>query len=341
MKTIDRALLSAAALLALGATASATENGITHVDLGYFAILGGLGTPPGEFFASLDYNQIFSSRFNDRNGNPVKVNLGPLGQYPVKFLANTSAGVLNVAYEFPTALPFLADAHIGTAAYFIGAGARAEAQDSILGRVAGSGETIGGFGDATFIPFFLQFNLPGTFTHVLVSPVEFTAPTGSYNRNDPIGANVGTNYFSYRPAIVTTYLNPQGLELDLNINGSFNSTNEATHYRSGDEFSFTYAAIQHFSPRFGAGLEGYYYKQFTGDTLNGVEVNTVRPASPLVPFDPTNQGPGNKGQVFAIGPAFTYNYSPVVGANVRYQHEVFSDNRRQGEVLWAKVFAAF
>ena len=341
MKAFKHALLATAALAALGGAARATENGATHVDLGYFAILGGFGTPPGELFASLDYNQIFASRFNDRNGNPIKVNLGPLGQYPIKFLGNVSAGVLNVAYEFPTVLPFFTDAHIGTAFYINGVGARAEAQDSILGRVAGSGETIGGFGDATFIPFFLQFNLPSAFLHVLLSPVEFTAPTGSYKVNDPIGANVGTNFFSYRPAIVTTYLNPQGLELDLNVNASFNSTNDATHYKSGDEFSFTYAAIQHFSPKFGAGLEGYYYKQFTGDKLNGVEVNTVRPVSAFVPFDPTNQGPGNKGQVFAIGPAFTYNFAPTAGVNFRYQHEVFSDNRRQGEVLWAKVFAAF
>ena len=340
MKAFKHALLAATALLAFGGAARATENGATHVDLGYFAILGGFGTPPGEPFLAADTNVILTSRFNDRNGNPIKANLGPFGQYPIKFLGNTTAEVINGAYEFPYVIPYL-NAHIGIAAYAFVAGARAEAQDRILGRVSGSGETVGGLGDTTFIPFFLQFDLPTAFTHVLISPVEFTAPTGEYSKNDPIGANIGLNTFSYRPAIVTTYLNPKGLELDLNINGSFNGTNSATHYQSGDEFSFTYAAIQHFSPKFGAGLEGYYYKQFTGDKLDGVEVNTVRPVSAFVPFDPTNQGPGNKGQVFAIGPAFTYNYTPTVGANLRYQHEVFSDNRRQGEVLWGKIFAAF
>ena len=340
MKAFKHALPVAAALLAFGSAARATENGATHVDLGYFGILGGFGTPPGEPFLSLDVNQVISSRFNDRNGNPIKANLGVFGQYPIKFLGNTTAEVINGAYTFPTLVPYL-NAHIGVAAYTFFAGARAEAQDALRGRVAGSGETVGGLGATTVIPFFLQWDLPTAYTHVLLSPVEFTAPTGQYNKNDPIGANVGLNYFSYRPAFITTYLNPQGLELDLNLNGSFNGTNSATHYQSGDEFSTTFSAIQHFSPKYGVGFQGYYYKQFTGDKLNGVEVNTVRPVSAFTPFDPLNQGPGNKGQVFAIGPAFTYNYTPTIGANFRYQHEVFSDNRRQGEVLWGKIFAAF
>ncbi len=340
MTIVKAALLAATAILGLGTAARATEFGQTHVDLGYLGILGGFSPPVGQVYLRADTNVVFSNTLNDRNGNPLKANLGPLGQYPVKYLGNTVAEVLSFAYVPDYVLPFL-NARVGTAAYTYYGGGRAEAQETIFGRVSGSGETVTGLGDTTFIPFFISFEAPGAYLHVNLSPAEFTAPTGQYDRNDPIGANVGQNYFSYRPAVVVTYLNPHGLELDANTNLSFNGINGATHYKSGDEFSVTFAAIQHFSPALGLGFEGYYYKQFTGDRQNGVEVNTVRPLSAFVPFDPLNQGPGNKGQVFAIGPAMTYNFTPTVATDIRYQHEVFSDNRRQGEVLWGKVSASF
>lgn len=340
MKALGTALLAGSALLATANGAAATEDGLTHVDLGYLAILGGFAPPTGQPYLRADTNVVLSSRSNDRNGDPVKLDLGTLGRSRVKVLANTSAEVLSFAYVPDVVLPIL-DARVGVAAYTFYAGARAEAQTRILGRVSGSGETVSGLGDTTFIPIFLNFDLPKAYLHVNLSPAEFTAPTGRYDRTDPIGANIGLNYISYRPAIVATYLDPRGHELDLNASLSFNGTNGATHYTSGDEFGMTFAALQHVSPGLAVGVEGYYYRQFTGDRLDGVEVNTVRPASAFVPFDPLNQGPGNKGQVFAIGPAVTYNPTPRVATDLRVQHEVFSDNRRQGDVLWAKVSASF
>ncbi len=334
------AVLAASALLLGGTAGRATENGQTHVDLGYLALMGGFTPPLGEIYFRADTNVVLSNRLNDRNGNPVKVNLGPYGQAPVKFQANTVAEVLSFAYVPDYVVPWL-NARIGISAYTYYAGARAEGQETILGHVAGSGETRSGLGDTTVIPVFLHWDLPSAYLHVNLSPAEFSAPSGDYDRSDPLGASTGLNYFSYRPAVVVTYLNPQGLELDLNTNLAFNGTNGATHYTSGDEFSVTFAALQHFSPALALGLEGYYYKQFTGDRLDGVEVNSIAPTSAFAPFDPLNQGPGNKGQVFAIGPAVSYNVTSTIAADIRYQHEVFSDNRRQGEVLWGKMSASF
>jgi hypothetical protein len=344
--TVSRRPLRAAAVLAalvfaLGVPAAeATENGQTHVDLGYLGILGGITPPLGEVYLRADTNVVWSGTLNDRNGNPVKVNLGPYGQAPVKYQGNSVAEVLSFAYVPDYVIPIL-NARIGISAYTYYAGARAEGQERIFGEVSGSGESRSGLGDTTVIPFFLHWDLPNSDLHVNVSPAEFTASTGDYDKSDPLGASIGLNYFSYRPAVVVTYLNRRGLELDLNTNVSINQTNGATHYRSGDEFSITYAALQHFSPALAAGVEGYYYKQFTGDQLNGVEVNTVRPTSAFAVFDPLNQGPGNKGQVFAIGPAVTYNFTPTIATDIRFQHEFFSDNRRQGEVLWAKLSGSF
>ena len=334
------ALAAAATTASLCAGAGATEFGQSHVDLGYVGILGGFAPPVGQLYLRADTNLVLSDRFNDRNGHPISANLGALGQYPIKFRSNTTAEVLSFAYVPDVVLPVL-DARIGFAAYTYYAGARAEAQDRVAGRVSGSGETVSGLGDSTFIPIFINVAIPSTFLHVNLSPAEFTVPTGAYDRSDPIGANVGLNYVSYRPAVVTTYLDPQGLEIDLNTSLSFNRANGATHYKSGDEFGATFAVLQHVSQAFALGLEGYYYKQFTGDRRDGVEVNTLGPDSPFTPFDPLNQGPGNKGEVFAIGPAMAFSVTPTIATDIRVQHEVFSENRRQGDVLWGKVSASF
>ena len=334
------ALAAAVTTASLCAGAGATEFGQSHVDLGYVGILGGFAPPVGQLYLRADTNLVLSDRFNDRNGHPISANLGALGLYPIKFRSNTTAEVLSFAYVPDVVLPVL-DARIGFAAYTYCAGARAEAQDRVAGRVSGSGETVSGLGDSTFIPIFINVAIPSTYLHVNVSPAEFTAPTGAYDRFDPIGASVGLGYFSYRPAVVTTYLDPQGLEIDLNTSLSFNRANGATHYKSGNEFGATFAVLQHVSQAFALGLEGYYYKQFTGDRRDGVEVNTVRPDGPFTAFDSLNQGPGNKGEVFAIGPAVAFNVTPTIATDIRFQHEIFSVNRRQGDVLWGKVSASF
>ena len=174
---------------------------------------------------------------------------------------------------------------------------------------------------------------------VVITPgreVVFTAPTGQYNRNDPIGNSIGQNYWSYRPALLVTYLNRYGQEISINYNMSFNSQNDATHYKSGNELSFTYLLQQHLSRSLAIGAEGYFYDQFTNDTQNGVVVNTVRSPNPLVPFDPLNEGPGDRGQAFAIGPAINYAPTAHTQLNFHYEHEVFAYDRRQGEVFWLR-----
>ncbi|WP_428378070.1 SphA family protein [Lichenicoccus sp.] len=330
---------AAAMLMSASGIAQATENDQTHVDLAFIDNLGGYPLPSG-FYLRGDVNYIYSDQLNDRNGNPVTVNAGILGKYPLKYYQSTTAEVLTALYVPPFKIPVI-NATVGTGFYLPYASSRAEAQDTIFGQTSGSGETRRGFGDMTVVPIFLQAAIPHTDLYVTLSPLEFTAPTGQYNPNDAIGNSIGTNYWSYRPAVVVTYLNRWGQEATINYNMSFNSQNDATKYKSGDELSFTYLLQQHFSPTFAIGAEGYFYDQFTNDTQNGVVVNTVRSPDPLVPFDPLNEGPGNRGQVFAIGPAVNYAPTQRFVFNFHYEHEVFAYDRREGEVFWLRGVVKF
>jgi hypothetical protein len=71
----------------------------------------------------------------------------------------------------------------------------------------------------------------------------------------------------------------------------------------------------HLSHTFSIGLNGYAYKQITGDSGSGAV---------LGPF---------KGQVFAVGPALDYTFKIgqlPVATNLRYFYEFGVDNRLKG-----------
>lgn len=328
-----------AAALAVVATmagsADATEFGNSHADLGYIDTLAGLPLAPGYYLRD-DVNIITSGRLNDKNGDPAGLNLGPLGKVGLKFRSTSEADIISGAYVPDYKLPFL-NASIGTAFYQFVANSRAEVA-SRIGLPQSSATSKAGFGDITVVPIFLGFDIPNTDIHFVFSPLEFTAPIGRYDRNDPIGNNLGLNYWSYRPALEMTYLNKTGQELSINMSTSINTQNQATHYKSGDEFYFTYAAQQYLSPQFALGIGGYYYKQVSSDTQNGVVVNTDKS---VFPFDPLNGGPGNKGETFAIGPIVSYNYSHDLVFQAHWDHELYAYNRQQRDQIFARGVVRF
>jgi hypothetical protein len=313
----------------------ATEMGNTHADLGYVDTLAGLPLAPGLYFRD-DVNIQTSGRLEDQNGKPVNLNLGPLGREGLKFRATVAADILAASYVPDYKIPYL-NASIGMAAYEYVANARAEAATA-LGVPDAGASSKAGFGDITVVPIFLGFDVPGTDFHFVFSPLEFTAPIGRYDKSDPIGNNIGLNYWSYRPALEMTYLNRRGQEFSLNMSTSINTQNQATHYKSGDEFYFTYAAQQYFSPIFALGVGGYYYKQVTDDTQNGKVVNTN---TSVYPFDPLNGGPGNQGETFAIGPIVSYNFSADKVFQAHWDHEVFAYNRQQRDLFYIRAAFRF
>jgi hypothetical protein len=313
----------------------ATEDGNSHADLGYIDTLAGLPLAPGLYLRD-DVNIISSGRFNDQNGKQVNLNLGALGKYDAKFRSYAEADIVSGAYVPDYKIPYL-NATIGVAFYEFIASSRAELATK-LGVPDAGASTKGGFGDITIVPLFLSFDVPDSDFHFTFSPFEFTAPVGRYDKNDPIGNNTGLNYWSYRPALEMTYLNRTGQEFSINMGASINTQNQATHYKSGDEFYFTYAMQQYTSPQFAFGIGGYYYKQVTDDTLNGVVVNTN---TSVFPFDPLNGGPGNKGETFAIGPIVSYNFSQDLVFQAHWDHEIFAYNRSLKDQFFVRASFRF
>lgn len=139
-------------------------------------------------------------------------------------------------------------------------------------------------------------------------------PAGGY-RNGEL-ANIALN----RPALdltgAFTWLDPKiGLEISVAPGITFNWTNTATHYRTGNEFHVEWGVSQYLSKDFSVGVVGYHYQQLTGDSGTGAN---------LGPF---------KGRVTAVGGTLAYNFKLAevpVSARVKVYREFNAKNRQEG-----------
>jgi hypothetical protein len=148
---------------------------------------------------------------------------------------------------------------------------------------------------------------------------DIKAPTGSYSKVDL--ANIGRNYWTFEPIFAFTYLNTDGYEVSAKLMYDFNTENNATEYLSGQEFHVDYTLGKKID-NFNIGIGGYYYKQLTDDKRNDAKVENY------------------KGQVFAAGPQFRYNYK-YMAFILKYQLETLVKNRAEGENFWFKYIYRF
>ena len=146
-------------------------------------------------------------------------------------------------------------------------------------------------------------------------------PTGSYDRLRAF--NLGRNYGAASlQGGVSYFITPK---LDVGVKGYYgiNQENRATHYQSGQELAADYVAAYRVSPKLRVGINGYYYQQITDDKVAG-----VRPPG------------GARGEAFAIGPLLQVYFGRAT-AVIKYQQEVYTENRAQGGRLWIQTLVPF
>lgn len=179
---------------------------------------------------------------------------------------------------------------------------------------AGQSQSKTGIGDITTGPgigFHHSANL-----HSLIG-LDFYLPTGGYHKNDL--ANIGRNYYAIEPLYIVTYIDPTGFNGDIKAGYIFNQRNKDTGYHSGDEFHFDYAVGWGLGHGLTAGVGGYYDQQTTPDRQGGADL-----------FD-------SKVKAFAIGPTLKYDSGKGWFTTLKWQKEVRSENRAQGNALWLKA----
>jgi hypothetical protein len=183
----------------------------------------------------------------------------------------------------------------------------------------GTGSTFG-LGDIVIDPLIIGWHFPPDWH--LTAGLDIYLPTGKYSETNPTDS-IGANYYSFEPIFAFTYLNQSGFEASAKLMYNLKTRNRDTDYESGNEFHMDYLVGQHFGP-WAVGLAGYYLTQTTDDERNG---RTVIPN-------------GNRGKVFAYGPAIKYDYkgTSFVGS---WNHETSVDNRFQGNKFFFKFVTGF
>ena len=301
----------------------AAENGQTHANLGYLDFLAGFEPPPGFYFRD-DVIGIPSSSLNDRNGNQVKLG----GAVPVNFRSDTIADIATFYYVSPV--------QVGGGNFATAVLVPYKNQDvSLSNQLTGTARSnVTGLGDIIIAPL-LGWHFPQSNLQFTVGPT-FYVPTGQYNPNDPVADNIGHNFLTVEPDLNITYLNKTGQEISLAFAYDFNFANPATNYIGGQEFSINYAIAQHLNQAWTVGIAGYYYVQVTDDTRNG---NVVFGAADQLAGHPDifNNGLGNRGEVFSIGPAVSYNYLNKFTVEFKWEHEIVAVNRQRGDQFWGRV----
>jgi hypothetical protein len=177
-------------------------------------------------------------------------------------------------------------------------------------------------GDMAIIPASFFWNFGNFHINAFES---ITVPVGSYDQNRDV--NTGLNYWSFDTTFAATYLHPErGHEISAAIGYIFNTENGDTDYKTGQEFHLDYMLNQFFSETFALGLQGFYYKQATGDSGSGAILGDF------------------KGEAAGIGPAVMWitkikNADLVI--NLKWINEYHAESRLEGDHLFLNFTLAF
>jgi len=141
-------------------------------------------------------------------------------------------------------------------------------------------------------------------------------PIGPWSNNS--SSNIAFNHWGLDTTAAVTWLDPNiGFEISVAPGFTFNWENPDTDYQTGTEFHVEFALLQHFSPKFAAGIAGFHYQQVTGDSGAGAVLGDF------------------EGRVTSLGPVVTYNFNLgkiPVSTQLTWMHDFDVENRLEGNL---------
>ncbi len=179
-------------------------------------------------------------------------------------------------------------------------------------------ESRAGIGDIYFSPFLLGWHWD--ILH-LVAGLDIIAPTGQYNRRRNV--NIGSNQWTFEPAVAASLILPEGLTVDLKLMYDFHTENPDTKVRTGQQFHLDYNVGYAVIDNFRLGVGGYYLIGVQDDRVDGTRV------------------PDSRQQVLAAGPSALYSFNPGLHLVGKVQFETLVENRPRGIFSWLKLIYSF
>ena len=141
-------------------------------------------------------------------------------------------------------------------------------------------------------------------------------PSPSYTLTDTI--NTGQHNLAVGPAGAITFL-PFGGKTELSSKMQYlvNTTNSQSHYRSGNEFTWEYDAMQAVNNHVSIGVNGAFFDQVTQNRVSGVAVT----------------GSGARARDLSVGPEIGFHVGRLGGA-IKYQRDTLVLDHTKGGSLW-------
>jgi hypothetical protein len=224
-------------------------------------------------------------------------------------LYKTDFKILGGQYAFGTFIPFALNLDLDTR--ILSGGLERRVQDDTSG-----------LGDVIFIPIVLYWNLDNfhySFSQSII------APTGDYSTDNLVNASL--NYWTFDTDVAVTYLNPEtGQDYSVNIGHNYNTENTDTDYQTGQELHIDCMFNQFLSESWAVGINGFYYKQITGDSGDGAILGDF------------------KAEAAGIGPAILWSTKIAdqdVSFIAKWLHEFHAENRLEGDHVFLSFAMSF
>jgi hypothetical protein len=188
-------------------------------------------------------------------------------------------------------------------------------------------DTANGIGDVQLFPFALGWTNGPDWKYDVRLAVY--APTGDYKSGRL--ANVGKNYWTFEPGASVSWLSTKiGTEATLFASFDVSTKNDQTDYQSGDVFHLDGTLAQHLplpGGTIGAGVNGFYYQQITGDSGSGARLGDF------------------EGRTVGVGPVISY-VAKICGKTdlaieVKWLPELDAEHRLKGDFVWVKLALVF
>lgn len=326
-RTATLAALAATATIGIRAGA-ATLDPTSGVDLGGTSFFDGFGaTGPG--LAYLGYYKYSTyNAINDNTGHESPAFRSP--RIDVLALINSVAYTTHQTY-------FDGTAHLGWYALMPYLMFDTSFASDSPATLANDGN---GFGDLTFGPY-LQFDpvIRGG-RPVFSQRFEFDliAPIGQYSASKAITPSSG--FWSLNPYWAATWLPTPRTEVSWHLSYLYNFANDSpnglpptvTSTKAGQAIYTNFTASYGVTPTVHAGINGYYFRQITGDTYNYSNGTSDSGAA---------FGDVGKAAIFAIGPGLNWRQDKnnIWDVNLYVQTDVHDATRgNQFNIHWIHSF---
>lgn len=276
--------------------AKATENGLNHYAIGVNTVFDGV-LPAQGHLQFYNYSEYYDATvFNGSDGKKLIPG----------FHAGIEADAPRFIYTYPGKIgPFVFASGIIPTIVNLNLSAEGRSGNSF------------GFADVDIEPLYIGYQSPKHSFFAYIG-TDIWLPNGSYSSSRL--TNLGLNYWTVAPGLFTTWFPTSRIEISTAVVPEINGTNSATHYHSGSDItvdsSIHYAPFRSM-PQLRFAIQGYVYKQFQNDTINGkVYLN------------------GFRGQAIGLGPQIEYNITKRSAILFKYDREFAVKNRPSGSRFW-------